>query len=99
MERLGDVLPGLLQGLGLTEQLAGWRAVGEWEEAVGGAIARRARAVSFRDGVLLVEVESAPWRHELALLKRDLVRRLNHRLGGTSVKDLRFTHGRGGIQR
>ena len=99
MERLGDVLPGVLRGLGLAEGLAGWRSVAEWPEAVGEAIARRARAVSFHDGQLTVEVEGAAWRHELSVLKRDLIRRLNQRLGGAVVRDLRFTHDRGGIRR
>jgi predicted nucleic acid-binding Zn ribbon protein len=99
VERIGDVLPGVLRGLGLADGLAGWRSVSEWPEAVGEAIARRTRAVSFHEGVLMVEVEGAAWRHELSVLKRDLIRRLNQRLGGAVVHDLRFTHNRGGIQR
>jgi predicted nucleic acid-binding Zn ribbon protein len=99
VERLGDVLPGVLRGLGLADELAGWRSVSEWPEAVGETIARRARAVSFHEGVLNVEVEGAAWRHELSVLKRDLIRRLNQRLGGAVVRELRFTHDRGGIRR
>ena len=99
MERLGDVLPGVLRGLGLAEEMAGWRSVSEWPQAVGETIARRTRAVSFHAGVLNVEVEGAAWRHELSVLKRDLIRRLNQRLGGAVVRDLRFTHDRGGIRR
>ena len=99
MERLGDVLPGVLRGLGLADELSGWRSVAEWPDAVGEAIARRTHAVSFHEGVLTVEVEGAAWRHELSVLKRDLVRRLNQRLGGAVVRDLRLTHNRGGIRR
>lgn len=99
MERLGDVLSGVLRGLGIADELAGWRSVEEWSGAVGEAIARRTRAVAFHEGVLTVEVEGAAWRHELSVLKRDLIRRLNQRLGGAVVRDLRFTHNRGGIRR
>ncbi len=99
MERLGDLLPGVLRGLGLEHQLDGWRAVGEWAEAVGPTIARRARAVAYQDGALVVEVEGSAWRHELGYLERDLVSRVNGRLGRPLVKRLRFTQPRGGIRR
>ncbi|MFI5370114.1 MAG: DUF721 domain-containing protein [Candidatus Eisenbacteria bacterium] len=99
MQRLGDLLPGVLRGLGLDRELEGWRGVEVWAEAVGPAIARRTRAVSYHDGALVVEVEGSAWRHELGYLERDLVGRVNQRLGGSVVKRLRFTITRGGIQR
>ena len=99
MQRLGELLPGVLRELGLERELQGWRAVEAWAEAVGPAIARRARAVAYHDGALTVEVEGSAWRHELGYLERDLVRRVNERLGGALVKRLRFTLDRGGIQR
>ncbi len=77
----------------------GWRAVKEWPAAVGPRIARRARAVSFQEGTLVVEVEGSAWLHELSMLKPDLVRQMHRRLGSAHVRDLRFIHARGGIQR
>jgi len=77
----------------------GWRAVREWPDAVGPRVARRARAVSFQTGTLVVEVEGSAWLQELSMLKRDLVRQLNRHLGSTHVHDLRLINARGGIQR
>jgi len=99
MQRLGDLLPGVLRELGLERELQGWRAVEAWAGAVGPAIARHARAVAYQDGALLVEVEGSAWRYELGFLERDLVGRVNQQLGSTIVKRLRFTHNRGGIRR
>ena len=99
MQRLGDLLPGVLRGLGLEHDLQGWRAVEAWAGAVGPAIARHARAVSYQEGAFGVEVEGSAWRYELGFLERDLVGRVNQHLGSTIVKRLRFTHNRGGIQR
>ena len=99
MQRLGDLLPVVLRGLGLERGLEGWRAVEAWDVAVGPAIARHARAVSFQDGALVVEVEGSAWRYELGFLERDLVGRVNQHLGSTVVKRLRFTPNRGGIRR
>jgi predicted nucleic acid-binding Zn ribbon protein len=96
---ISGVLPALLRDLGLEAGIAGWRAVQEWPAAVGPRIARRAHGVSFQDGTLVVEVEGSAWLHELSMLKPDLVRQLNRRLGSAHVRDVRFIHARGGIQR
>jgi predicted nucleic acid-binding Zn ribbon protein len=79
--------------------MMGWRAVTEWPEAVGPRVARRARAVRCVEGALLVEVEGSAWLHELSLLKRDLARRLNERLGQPHVREIQLVITRGGIRR
>ena len=99
MQSISGVLPALLRELGLEAGITGWRAVTEWPDAVGPQVARRSRAVSFQEGTLVVEVEGSAWLHELSMLKPDLVRQLNRRLGSAHVRDLRFIHARGGIQR
>ena len=99
VQSISGVLPALLRELGLEAGIVGWRAVKEWPDAVGPRIARRAHGVSFQDGTLVVEVEGSAWLHELSMLKGDLVRQLNRRLGSTHVRDLRFIHARGGIRR
>lgn len=99
MESIARVLPTLLRDLGLEAGVLGWRAVTEWPDAVGPRVARRARAVSFKDGTLRVEVEGSSWRYELGFLKRDLLSQLNRHLGAQLVRDLEFIKARGGIQR
>ena len=99
MEAISRVLPALLRDLGLEAGVLGWRAVTEWPAAVGPRVARRARAVSYKDGRLLIEVEGSAWRYELGFLKRDLLRQLNRHLGSQLVRDLEFVKARGGIRR
>ena len=93
------LLPELLGTLGLAETAAGWRAVADWPAVAGPRIARRTRAVAFRDGALTVEVEGSAWMHELGFLKRDLVRNLNRHLGADVILDVRFVPARGGSLR
>src|SRR5262245_3494342 len=95
----GDLLPGLLERFGLAAGVAGWRAVHEWPEVVGERVARRTRAISFDQGVLLVEVDGSAWLQELGYLKRELIGQLNRHLGSNQVRQLRFIMARGGIQR
>jgi len=59
-----------------------------WDMAVGEQIAAHARPVGFRDGVLNVAVDSAPWMQQLTYLKKQIVAKLNKRLGEELVIDL-----------
>ena len=97
MEPVSGALSRLFGRLGLERGLLGWRAVSEWPELVGTRVASHARAVGFRDGLLHVEVDGSAWLHELGILKRQLVRTLNERLGAECIQDVRFSVSRGGI--
>ena len=91
MEAVGGVLGRVLDDLGLSREMTGWKAVEAWPTLVGLRVARRTRAVAFRDGTLHVEVEGSAWMQELGYLKRELVQRINQGLGGEHVRDVRFT--------
>jgi len=75
--------------------MRGWKAVELWPEVAGERIAARARAVGFRDGVLLVSVDSAAWMNELSYLRHHIVQELNRRLGEGVVTDIRLQPARG----
>jgi len=99
MRPLGEALSGALRTMGLDDGLRGWEAVTGWSEAVGSQIARRSRAARFHDGILWVEVDGSVWLHQLTMLKRDLLRRIQERSGAGSVRELKFINSRGGNQR
>ncbi len=61
-----------------------------WPEVVGQAIAASTRPFEFDGKLLIVEVRDTIWRDELArFYKGHILRKLNKRLGGTFVRDLR----------
>lgn len=99
MEVVSGVVARVLRGLGLEGALLGWRAVQEWPEIAGPRLARRTRAVDFRDGTLVIEVEGSAWMQEVGYLKRELIRKIDARLGAGVVRDVRVTLPRGGIRR
>jgi predicted nucleic acid-binding Zn ribbon protein len=99
MKSIAAILPGVLKQFRLDEAAAGWRAVAEWPALAGERIAKRTRAVGFRDGVMTIEVEGSAWMHELGFLRRELVRRANRHLGADVVREVRFVPARGGILR
>lgn len=96
---IADILPALLKQYGLAEAAVGWQAVADWPAVAGARIAGHARAVSFHDGTLTVEVDGSAWMHELGFLKPELVRNLNRHLGADVVRDVRLAPARGGNTR
>ncbi len=64
-----------------------------WPAAVGAAIAREARPVGERDGVVEVACRSAVWAQELDLMALDLLARINTAVGREGVRGLRCVVG------
>ncbi|HET7226668.1 MAG TPA: DUF721 domain-containing protein [Candidatus Eisenbacteria bacterium] len=96
MERAPAVLARVLGRYGLDRELPGWQAVERWAEVVGPRVARRTRAVAFRDGTLVVEVDGSSWMHHMRFMERDVLRNLEAVIGAGHVRALRFVVPRGG---
>ncbi len=87
---LSDVLRGILERVEARFPDQAHRIWEVWEEAVGPDVARRARPVAFRSGVLHVAVTSSPWMHQLTFLRERFRDELNRRLGSPLVRLVRF---------
>jgi predicted nucleic acid-binding Zn ribbon protein len=90
MERAGNVMRALnLQGGVSPEDLA--RAA--WPQAVGKRIAAHTRAVQFRDGCLVVEVEDSVWLQHLRTLAGHILGSLQRIAGRETVARIEFRPG------
>jgi hypothetical protein len=92
-EPLGNILPNVLSSLrtGGDEQLLHvWEL---WDSAVGEMIANNAQPLAFKGKLLLVEVTSSAWLHELQFLKGDIINNLNNALGKELVSEIKFKIG------
>jgi predicted nucleic acid-binding Zn ribbon protein len=88
---IAQALSGLTPGLAPATALARVQEV--WPAAAGPAIAAAARPVAEHDGVLTVACDAAVWAAELDLLAGEIVPRINARLGGEAVRELRCRTG------
>ena len=73
---MGDAMKSYLDASGLGEKLRDWPVYDAWRQALGPELSRRARAVAFRRGELVVEVESAAHKQELESFTGEQYRRL-----------------------
>lgn len=101
-EPVGPVLRKLLKDLRLEERNREGALASAWEEAAGKDLAGRARPVSFRQGLLTVEVEGAALLQEVCVFRaRSILAAIRGLPGGGGVREIRFVpagrpEGRGG---
>ena|SRR5437899_3475146 len=89
-----DVLPKLMQRLGLKERLHETEVLEAWSKIVGEFIAAHSSPVALREGVLYVRVLQPALHYELEqIAKIDIVRKLKQRFGGKIIRDVRFRVG------
>lgn len=93
MGKVDEVLDGLLDRLGIREDVARQAAVARWAELVGPGIARVTRARAVAQGVLYVDVKSSAWLNELTFMRQDLMARINAGAGEGRIERIVFTLG------
>ena len=89
-----DLLPKLMQRLGLSERLHESEVIEAWAQIVGEFIAGHSAPVSLREGVLYVRVLQPALHYELEQISKPaILRKLKQRFGGKTVRDVRFRVG------
>jgi predicted nucleic acid-binding Zn ribbon protein len=89
-----DVLPKLMQRLGLKERLHETEVMEAWSKIVGDFIAAHSAPVALREGILYVRVLQPALHYELEQVSKiDILRKLKQRFGGKVIRDLRFRVG------
>jgi predicted nucleic acid-binding Zn ribbon protein len=89
-----DVLPKLMQRLGLQERLHEAEVIDAWSKIVGDFIAAHSAPVALREGILYVRVLQPALHYELEQIsKTEILRKLKQRFGGKTIRDIRFRVG------
>jgi predicted nucleic acid-binding Zn ribbon protein len=89
-----DVLPKLMQRLGLRERLHETEVIEAWSKIVGEFIAAHSAPAALREGVLYVRVLQPALHYELEQVsKNEILRKLKLRFGGKIIRDVRFRIG------
>jgi predicted nucleic acid-binding Zn ribbon protein len=90
----GDLVPKLMQRLGLRERLHETEVIEAWSKIVGEFIAAHSAPVSLREGVLYVRVLQPALHYELEQVSKiDILRKLKQRFGSKVIRDIRFRVG------
>ncbi len=82
-----DAIGAALEFRGITDAVRGERLLAEWTELVGPRIAARTRPDGIYDRVLVIDVASSAWLHELNLLRAQILSGLLERVGEPRLFD------------
>ena len=89
-----ELLPKLMQRLGLKERLHETEVIEAWGTIVGDFIAAHSAPTALRDGVLYVRVLQPALHYELEQVSKiDILRKLKQRFGTKVIRDVRFRIG------
>ncbi len=89
-EKIGGLISGYLDSLGLAKRLGKQEAVLRWAEIAGPRIASETEALKVEGDTLVVKVQKAAWRQQLTFLKAELLAKFDSKLGAGCIKDIRF---------
>lgn len=90
----GELLPKLMQQLGLSERLRENEVIDAWKQIVGDFIAAHSAPVTLKAGILFVRVLQPSLHYQFETIsKTEILRKLKQRFGGRVVRDVRFRLG------
>ena len=91
---VGDLIPKVMQKLGLSERLQETEILRAWAAIVGEFNAAHSCPIALREGTLYVQVLQPALHYELDRInKPQILRKLKQRFGGKVIRDLRFRLG------
>ena len=89
-----ELMPRLMQRLGLRERLRETEVIDAWSKIVGDFIAAHSTPVALREGILYVRVLQPALHYELEQIsKYEVLRKLKQRFGAKTIRDIRFRVG------
>ena len=89
-----ELMPRLMQRLGLRERLRETEVIDAWSKIVGDFIAAHSAPVALREGILYVRVLQPALHYELEQIsKSEILRKLKQRFGAKTIRDVRFRVG------
>ena len=91
MQSLKQAISSLLKSAGIDQPIEQNKALIIWGDVVGESIASNTEAKEVKHGILIVKVSTPVWRNEIAMRKREILKKLNVELGSTAIKNIRLT--------
>jgi predicted nucleic acid-binding Zn ribbon protein len=90
MEQLKKAIKKAISESGFEKEIQQENAVSVWGVVVGDVVSKVTDAISVDKGVLVVKTKSATWRQELYMQKKDIIDKINKKIGSTAIKEIRF---------
>jgi predicted nucleic acid-binding Zn ribbon protein len=90
LKSINTIINGFLKNSGLSSGVNQQKAIDVWNDVVGKSIAENTEVLSVEHGVLFIRVSSSSWSQELQLKKKEILLKVNNKIGNKAITDLRF---------
>ena len=85
---LGEALSEWLRLSGHGARLEDAKAEAAWKEVMGEAVSRKTRFLRVRDGVMVIEFDSAPMKEEFLMARTQIRTLINEHLGREAIREV-----------
>jgi predicted nucleic acid-binding Zn ribbon protein len=89
-KKVGDILPGVMKGLGLDVKFREADLIRRWPEIVGETMALRSKPIVIKDRILLVAAENNVWMQEIRYHQRGIIEKIREVFPELEVEGLRL---------
>jgi predicted nucleic acid-binding Zn ribbon protein len=90
MQSLKIAIDSMLRKFGVDNAIAQNKALNIWNEIVGDTVAKNTEPDRVEHGVIIVKVSSPTWRQELYFQKKEIIQKINNKIGKKVIGDIRF---------
>jgi len=90
MQSLKIAIDSMLRKFGIDNAIAQNNALNIWNEIVGDTVAKNTEPDRVEHGVIIVKVSSPTWRQELYFQKKEIIQKINNKIGKNVIRDIRF---------
>ncbi len=90
METLKSAIKKAVRTAGVEKALKQESAVFLWADVDGQTISKATTAEKVDKGVLTVKTESPTWRKGLRMQKKEIIDKINNKIGSKAIREIRF---------
>lgn len=90
VENMGDIIRGIMRQEGLETPLRQKRVVDAWEEVAGPLVSRYTQEKFIKNQTLFVKITNPALRSDLSMMRSELQRRLNEKVGGYVISEVKI---------
>ncbi len=90
MKTLEQAIKSLIKDLGIETQLLENQVLNIWSIVVGKRISEISKAEKVENKILFIKVLNSSWRNELLYHKRNIIDKLNKKIGKKVVDDIKL---------
>ena len=88
MEHIKKTIERVFSNAGIDKKVKQFSIVSNWKELAGEDIYQVTHVVNISKGKIFVKVKNDSWRNELIFYKKEIINKINRRLGEEQITDI-----------